>query len=170
MKARRAVEIKGSALPVLRVVVRDCDAQTLNDEMSAALAGARPLLADALAVLDLRERSADDVTPDEILGAARNAGVQLAAVLVGANGARAQLADSGLPIIEAPLLAAERPARAVAGDEPEPLNAREPTPGRPRRRARPRRSTSPSRCVPASACMRKAAIWSCSLPPAAAPS
>jgi len=128
MKARRAVEIKGSALPVLRVVVRDCDSQTLNDEMSAALAGARPLLADALAVLDLRERNADDIAPDEILGAARNAGVQLAAVLIGANGERAQLAASGLPIIEAPLLAGERPARNGAGDDPEPANATEPTP------------------------------------------
>jgi septum site-determining protein MinC len=124
MTARRAVEIKGSALPILRVVVRDCDSQTLNDELSAALAGARPLLADALAVLDLRERSADDVTPDKILGAARNAGVQLAAVLVGANGQRAQLADSGLPIIEAPLLAGERPARTVR-EEPEPAAAKQ---------------------------------------------
>jgi len=118
MKTRRAVEIKGSALPVLRVVVRDCDSQSLNDELSAALAGARPLLADALAVLDLRERRGDDVAPDAILGAARSAGVQLAAVLVGANGERARLADAGLPIIEAPLVAGERPARTV-GEEPE---------------------------------------------------
>src|SRR5215475_2809017 len=118
MKTRRAVEIKGSALPVLRVVVRDCDSQSLNDELSAALAGARPLLADALAVLDLRERTGDDdVAPAAILGVARSAGVQLAAVLVGANGERAQLADAGLPIIEAPLLVGERPARTVADDE-----------------------------------------------------
>ena len=124
MKTRRAVEIKGSALPVLRVVVRDCDSQSLNDELSAALAGARPLLADALAVLDLRERTGDDVAPDAILGVARSAGVQLAAVLVGANGERAQLADAGLPIIEAPLAAGERHARSV-GEEPEPAAAKE---------------------------------------------
>ena len=128
IKTRRAVEIKGSALPVLRVVVRDCDSQSLNDELGAALAGARPLLADALAVLDLRERTGDDVAPDAILGVARRAGVQLAAVLVGANGERAQLADAGLPIIEAPLLAGERPARTFADDEPEAPNAVEPTP------------------------------------------
>jgi septum site-determining protein MinC len=124
MKARRPVEIKGSALPVLRVVVRDCDSGTLDGELSIALANARPLLADALAVLDLRERSGDDIAPGEILGAARSAGVQLAAVLVGANGERAQLADSGLPIIEAPLPAPARAAPAVCED-PEPAESQD---------------------------------------------
>jgi septum site-determining protein MinC len=105
MKPRRAVEIKGSALPVLRVVVRDCEPASLGDEMTAAVGSARPLLADALAVLDLRERSVDGATPSEIVTAARNAGVRLAAVLLGEGGMRADLADADLPIIESALVA-----------------------------------------------------------------
>lgn len=109
MKPRRTVEIKGSALPVLRVVVRDCQPESLDDEMTAAVASARPLLADALAVLDLREHSGDGAGPGDIVTAARNAGVRLAAVLVGEGAMRADLADADLPIIESPLVA-ERPA------------------------------------------------------------
>ena len=109
MKPRPAVEIKGSALPVLRVVVRDCHPQALGEEMTAAVANARPLLADALAVLDLRERTADDAGPGEIVAAARSAGVRLAAVLIGDGELRTHLADADLPVIESPPIA-ERPA------------------------------------------------------------
>jgi septum site-determining protein MinC len=120
MKARRAVEIKGSALPVLRVVVRDCDRQLLDVEMTAAVANARPLLADALAVLDLRERSSDETPASDIVGAARSAGVRLAAVLVSEGMARERLADSDLPIIDAPLIAGDHPPPEVevADDSP----------------------------------------------------
>lgn len=105
MKPRRAVEIKGSALPVLRVVVRDCEPESLGDEMTAAVGSAGPLLADALAVLDLRERTVDGARPSEIVTAARNAGVRLAAVLLGEGGMRGDLAEADLPIIESPLVA-----------------------------------------------------------------
>lgn len=118
MKARRAVEIKGSALPVLRVVVRDCDRQSLDVEMTAAVANARPLLADALAVLDLRERNGDETSASDIVGAARSAGVRLAAVLVKEGAARERLADSGLPIIDGPLIASEQPAPEVTEEPP----------------------------------------------------
>jgi len=118
MKARRAVEIKGSALPVLRVVVRDCDRQLLDVEMTAAVTNARPLLADALAVLDLRERSSDETPASDIVGAARSAGVRLAAVLVSEGMARERLADSDLPVIDAPLIACEQPVPEVADDSP----------------------------------------------------
>ena len=123
MRPRPAVEIKGSALPVLRVVVRDCDPQALGEEMATALANARPLLADALAVLDLRERTIDDAGPREIVTAARSAGVRLAAVLIGDGAMRADLADAGLPIIESPPIA-ERPAPAAI--EPSPAAESEP--------------------------------------------
>jgi len=116
MKARRAVEIKGSALPVLRVVVRDCDRQSLDVEMTAAVTNARPLLADALAVLDLRERNGDETSASDIVGAARSAGVRLAAVLVQEGAPREPLADSDLPIIDAPLAASEQPE--PEGSEP----------------------------------------------------
>jgi septum site-determining protein MinC len=112
MKPRPAVEIKGSALPVLRVVVRDCHPQALGEEMTNAVANARPLLADALAVLDLRERTAEDAAPGEIVAAARSAGVRLAAVLIGDGELRTHLADADLPVIESPPVA-ERPAPEV---------------------------------------------------------
>lgn len=105
MRARPAVEIKGSALPVLRVVVRDCPPQSLDEEMTAVVAGARPLLAEALAVLDLREHTFDDTEPGEIVAAARSAGVRLAAVLVGDGEVRANLAAADLPVIESPVIA-----------------------------------------------------------------
>ena len=127
MKPRRAVEIKGSALPVLRLVVRDCQPASLGDEMTAAVGSAGPLLADALAVLDLRERTVDSAEPGEIVTAARNAGVRLAAVLVGEGTLRADLAAADLPIIESPLVA-ERPApEAVeAPPIPEPADTADP--------------------------------------------
>jgi septum site-determining protein MinC len=117
MKPRRAIEIKGSALPVLRLVVRDCDAQSLSDELIPALTNARALLAEAVAVLDLRELNGSDVAPSEIVDAARDAGVHLAAVLIGEGSERAALADSGLPIIESSIAASERPA--PPSEEPE---------------------------------------------------
>ena len=119
MKPRRTVEIKGSALPVLRLVVRDCQPESLGDEMTAAVASARPLLADALAVLDLRERTVDGAGPGEIVTAARNAGVRLAAVLIGEGGMRSDLASADLPIIESPLVA-ERPAPGAVEAAPIP--------------------------------------------------
>jgi septum site-determining protein MinC len=127
MKPRRAVEIKGSALPVLRLVVRDCQPASLGDEMTAAVGSAGPLLADALAVLDLRERTVDSAEPAEIVTAARKAGVRLAAVLVGEGALRADLADADLPIIESPLVA-ERPApeAAEAPPLPEPADTADP--------------------------------------------
>jgi septum site-determining protein MinC len=109
MRPKPAVEIKGSALPVLRVVVRDCHPQSLGEEMTAVVASAGPLLAEALAVLDLRERTVEDTKPGEIVAAARSAGVRLAAVLVGEGGMRANLADADLPVIESPVIG-ERPA------------------------------------------------------------
>lgn len=127
MKAKRAVEIKGSALPVLRVVVRDCDLQ--GDELTSALENAQPLLADAIAVLDLRERSGGS-EPSDIVGAARSAGVRLAAVLIGDGVQRAQLADADLPIIEAPRV--KRPAPEASeeppGDQPEHVESTQPAP------------------------------------------
>ena len=125
MKPRPAVEIKGSALPVLRVVVRDCDPQALGEEMTTAIGNARPLLADALAVLDLRERSVGDAGPGEIVAAARSAGVQLAAVLIGEGGMRADLVSAGLPVIESPLVAgwpAQKAIDAAPAAEPVPVD------------------------------------------------
>ena len=77
--------------------------------MTAVVASARPLLAEALAVLDLRERTVDDTGASEILAAARSAGVRLAAILVGEGGMRANLADADLPILESPSIG-DRPA------------------------------------------------------------
>jgi septum site-determining protein MinC len=117
MKATRAVEIKGSALPVLRVVVREGDPQSLGQEIERAVAKARPLLAEAVAVLDLRERAADELGPSEILQAVRNAGVNPAAVLTADAGMRNLLAGSELPIIESPVILSERPPRE-SNEEP----------------------------------------------------
>jgi septum site-determining protein MinC len=136
MKPRRGVEIKGSALPVLRVVVRDCDAQALAEEMATAVANARPLLAEAVAVLDLRERTAADPGPGEIVAALRAAGVRLAAVLIEEGPMRAGLGDVDLPIVESPPIderpvdeAAEAPPvdEAEAPDEAEPVAAPAPS-------------------------------------------
>jgi septum site-determining protein MinC len=118
IKASRPFDIKSSALPVLRVVVRDCDPDSLDGEMSAAFANAQPLLGEALAVLDLRERDGDDVTASRIIGVARDAGVQLAAVLVGDRAEQIKLADTGLPILQVPLVNGERPA-TVTEEAPE---------------------------------------------------
>lgn len=99
-------------MPTLRVVVRDCDAQALGEELDRAVASARPLLADALAVLDLRERSNDDPAPDALVEAVREAGVHLAAVMIADGNMRGALAGVGLPILEAPLPTSGRPAAA----------------------------------------------------------
>ena len=61
MKPRRQAVIKGSSLPVLRIVVRDGDASFFRTELADTIENARPLLAEAIAVLDLREREAGDV-------------------------------------------------------------------------------------------------------------
>jgi septum site-determining protein MinC len=86
--------------------------------MSSAFANAQPLLAEALTVLDLRERNGEDVTASEIIGVARNAGVQLAAVLVGDGTEQIKLAGTGLPILQVPLANGERSA-LVAKEAPE---------------------------------------------------
>jgi septum site-determining protein MinC len=115
MKPRRQAVIKGSSLPVLRIVVRDGDAQSLRTELVDTIENARPLLAEAIAVLDLREREASDVVPEAIVEAVRDAGIRLAAVLIREPNDRAALANVGLPVIEAPLSTRDRPAR-VASD------------------------------------------------------
>ena len=83
MKRRRQAVIKGSSLPALRIVVRDGDAHSLRTELLETIDNARPLLAEAIAVLDLRERLASDVDAHDIVTAVRDAGVRLAAVLIG---------------------------------------------------------------------------------------
>ena len=103
MKRRRHVVIKGSSLPVLRIVVRDGDASALHTDLADTLDHARPLLAEAIAVLDLREHVGGEVGAREIVDAVRDARVRLAAVLIGEPGERGALADLGLPVIEAPL-------------------------------------------------------------------
>ena len=112
MKRQRQAVIKGSSLPVLRIVVRDGDARSLSTELADTIENARPLLAEAIAVLDLREREAADVNPAEIVNKLRDANVRLAAVLISEAHERGALADVDLPIIEAPLSARTRPNRA----------------------------------------------------------
>jgi septum site-determining protein MinC len=80
-------------------------------------------------VLDLRERNGDDVAASEIVGAARNAGVRLAAVLVG-DGERVELTDTDLPVIQVPLINGERSAR-MAKEALEVARAREAPQGPP---------------------------------------
>jgi septum site-determining protein MinC len=123
MKKRRAVEIRGSTLPVLQIVVRDCDPQSLEHEMTTAVAKARLLLDEAVAVLDLRERDSDNIPPSGIVGVARSAGARLAAVLVRSSDERAPLADADLPVIEMPLMPSDRPAMPQAVEEREPARA-----------------------------------------------
>jgi septum site-determining protein MinC len=109
MKRRRQAIIKGSSLPVLRIVVRDGDARSLRTELLETIDNARPLLAEAIAVLDLRERQASDVDAREIVAAVRDADVRLAAVMIGEAGHRDALAELELPMIEAPLSTREVP-------------------------------------------------------------
>jgi septum site-determining protein MinC len=118
MKARRAVEIRGSTIPVLQIVVRDCDPQSLDDEMATTVGRAHALLAEAVAVLDLRECRGPGVPPSDALAAVQRAGVRLAAVLVNGRSDEAQLSGAQVPIIDMPLPAGERqgPVEALAGD------------------------------------------------------
>jgi len=111
MKPRRQAVIKGSSFPVLRIVVRDGDARSLRMDLVDTIEDARPLLAEAIAVLDLREREASDVDPGTIVEAVREAGVRLAAVLVREPNERGALANLDLPVIEAPLSTRDRPRR-----------------------------------------------------------
>jgi septum site-determining protein MinC len=132
MKRRRQVVIKGSSLPVLRIVVRDGDAQSLRTELADTTENARPLLAEAIVVLDLREREASDANPGEIVEAVRDAGVRLAAVLIGEPNARGALASLGLPAIEVPLSTRDRPSRdaiegQVVADRPETTSVEPPS-------------------------------------------
>lgn len=125
MRSTRAVEIKGSALPVLRVVVREGEPESLSEDINRTISKARPLLAESLAVLDLRERGIDDSHSREILEAVRDAGARIAGVLIADAGSRERLADAGLPIIESAVSASERqPREAVEEEAPaEPVQA-----------------------------------------------
>jgi len=125
MKRRRQAVIKGSSLPALRIVVRDGDAHSLRTELLETIDNARPLLAEAIAVLDLRERLASDVDAHDIVTAVRDAGVRLAAVLIGDSGQRDALAEFSLPVIEAPLSTRDALRDAALGeraapDQPDP--------------------------------------------------
>jgi septum site-determining protein MinC len=125
MKRRRHVVIKGSSLPVLRIVVRDGDLQSLRPDLADTIDNARPLLAEAIAVLDLREREeASGSDAADIADAVRATDIRLAAVLVGERTDRGSLAHLGLPVIEAPLSARDRAGPApveepAAADGPE---------------------------------------------------
>ncbi len=123
MKSTPAVEIKGTTLPVLRVVVRDAPADALARELAATLARARPLLADAIVVLDLRSCG---IVPDvAFVSALHGAGVRFAGTLV-ADGADPDLyAELGLPLIEAPEPppTRETPARETAARAHPPAEA-----------------------------------------------
>jgi septum site-determining protein MinC len=117
MKSPRQVVIKGSSLPVLRIVVRDGDVRSLRTEVAETLEKARPLLAEAITVLDLREREASDVDTCEIVDAVRDASVRLAAVLIGERSERGPLANLDLPVIEAPLATRDRPGRSASEEQ-----------------------------------------------------
>jgi septum site-determining protein MinC len=116
MKRRRGVVIKGSSLPVLRIVVRDGDGASLRTELADTLDNARPLLAEAIAVLDLREREAGDTDAREIADSVRDTGVRLAAVLIGEASGRGALADLDLPLIEVPLSRRDRTSATTDED------------------------------------------------------
>jgi septum site-determining protein MinC len=117
MKRRRHVVIKGSSLPVLRIVVRDGNVGSLRSEIAETLENARLLLAEAIAVLDLREREAGEVGAREIVDAVRDASVRLAAVLIRDGDERGELSDLDLPVIEAPLSTRDRPNGGVVADQ-----------------------------------------------------
>jgi septum site-determining protein MinC len=102
---------------VLRIVVRDGDAGSLCSELAETIEDARPLLAQAIAVLDLREREACDVEPGAIVEAVRGASIRLAAVLIRDPAQREALANLGLPIIEAPLSVKDRPGRGAVEEQ-----------------------------------------------------
>jgi len=109
--------IKGSSLPVLRIVVRDGDLCTLRSEVADTLENARPLLAEAIAVLDLREREAGEVDARQIVDAVRDASIRLAAVLISDGNERGRLADLDLPVIEAPVPTRDRPGRGAIAEQ-----------------------------------------------------
>jgi len=117
MKPRRQTVIKGSSLPVLRIVVRDGDAGSLPTDLADTIEDAQPLLSEAIVVLDLREREASDVDPGAIVEVVRNANVRLAAVLIREPKEREALANVGLPVIEAPLSIRERPRRGATEEQ-----------------------------------------------------
>lgn len=120
MKRRRHVVIKGSSLPVLRIVVRDGDAASLRGELADTIENARPLLSEGIVVLDLRERESSDSGAGEIVEAVRDASVRLAAVLVGERNGREPLGDWGLPVIEVPLSTRDRPGPGATGEQAAP--------------------------------------------------
>ena len=120
MKPVPAVEIKGSTLPVLRVVVRDAAAV---DAFDAALGRARALLDEAIAVVDLRELG--PAPGADFCDRVRASGVRFAGALVADGADHADYAALDLPVIEAPdaaprerAAAREAPASADAGPPP----------------------------------------------------
>lgn len=117
MKPRPQAVIKGSSLPVLRIVVRDGDARSLHTELMDTIESARPMLAEGIAVLDLRERQSSDVDPGEIIAMVRDASVRLAAVLINEPNEREALADLDLPVIEVPFPARDRPGPIAIEDQ-----------------------------------------------------
>jgi len=123
MKTTSAVEIKGSTLPVLRVVVRDGAAA---DALHATLDRARPLLDEAIAVLDLRElpEAPDAAFADRV----RGSGVRFAGALVEDGADHADYAALGLPVIEAPDAAPRERAAARDAAAPAPAEAGPPPP------------------------------------------
>jgi septum site-determining protein MinC len=127
MKPRRQAVIKGSSLPVLRIVVRDGDAGSLQADLIETIESARPMLAEGIAVLDLRERQSGDVNLTEIVDMVRDASIRLAAVLINEPGEREALADLDLPVIEVPLPARDRPS-PVAIEGQVTANASDPAP------------------------------------------
>ena len=108
--------IKGSSLPVLRIVVRDGDANVLRTELADTLESGRPLLTEAITVLDLRECVRDKVGARRMVDAVSDANIRLAAVLIADGGEREDFATLELPVIEAPLSARDQ---APTGRRPE---------------------------------------------------
>jgi len=127
MKPRRQAVIKGSSLPVLRIVLRDGDAGTLQAELVDTIENARPMLAEGIAVLDLRERHSSDVHPGKIIDMVRGTSVRLAAVLINEPDERDALGDIDLPVIEVPLPARDR-STPLAVEEQVTANAPDPQP------------------------------------------
>lgn len=116
MKPAPVVEIKGSTLPVLRVVVRDAAPEIAREALAAALGRAAPLLAESIVVLDLRACLSP---PDDTLAdAVRASHVRFAGALVTEDADPAAHAALGLPLIEAPESVRESNAAAAAPAAP----------------------------------------------------
>jgi septum site-determining protein MinC len=118
MKRWRHVVIKGSSLPVLRIVVRDGDADVLRTALADTLESGRPLLTEAITVLDLRECERDKVGARRMVDAVSDANIRLAAVLIADGKEREDFANLDLPVIEAPLSARDQAPRTCRDPSP----------------------------------------------------